>query len=84
MKLIYDEESSIPTNLKQGDELFLFDGEVGALHVCTFQSYGTDKNQEPTGNGRRRWRREDLYSRRYRRYSVSNRLSVQVIAGRGA
>ena len=48
MKLIYDEESGIPTNLKEGDELFLFDSEAGALHVCTFQSYGIDKNQEPT------------------------------------
>lgn len=48
MRFIYDDESGIPTNLKEGNALFLFDSETGVLHVCTFQSYGTNKNQERT------------------------------------
>jgi hypothetical protein len=48
MSLTYDAGSGIPNNLKPGDEIFLFDSEVGALHDCTFHSYG-----EPDEDGER-------------------------------
>jgi len=61
----YDTESGIPTNLQEGDLIFLFDTKDGVMHDCTFLRYGNDENDEKTvivieGEGEKTYKDEEI------------------------